>query len=234
MKGGRQIMVITPTAANVTAVPNVSTVPAKSNVASVQTQEAAGASQRSGDGALGKNDFLKLLVTQLQNQDPLKPMEDKEFIAQMAQFTSLEQMQNLTKTMMFQQATALIDKDIKAEVSGKDGNGLIYGKVNSTREIGGEMYLILSNGSQVKVSDVKTVLSPQGLLQEALNFVGQKVYVRDYGMDGKQQGLQQLRIANATNDNGLIRLATVEGKTIELKDIWNLVAPDQAITAKGE
>jgi flagellar basal-body rod modification protein FlgD len=207
---------------------------AASQIAALQSKPAPGVSQRTGDGALGKNDFLKLLVTQLQNQDPLKPMEDKEFIAQMAQFTSLEQMQNLTKTMMFQQATALIDKNIKAEVSGKNGTELVYGKVYSTREMGGEMYLVLSNGVQVKASDVRTVLNAQGLLQEALNLVGQKVYVRDYGTDGKQQGLQQMQVTNVTNDNGLIRLATAEGKTIELKDIWNLVAQDQATTAKGE
>ena len=51
------------------------------------------------NGALGKDAFLKLLVTQLQNQDPTSPMDDKEFIAQMAQFSSLEQMQNMTKAM---------------------------------------------------------------------------------------------------------------------------------------
>ena len=45
--------------------------------------------------ALGKDEFLQLLVTQMQYQDPLNPTSDTEFIAQMAQFSSLEQMQNL-------------------------------------------------------------------------------------------------------------------------------------------
>lgn len=50
--------------------------------------------------ALDKDAFLRLLTTQLANQDPLNPMEDKEFIAQLAQFSSLEQIQNLNKNII--------------------------------------------------------------------------------------------------------------------------------------
>jgi flagellar basal-body rod modification protein FlgD len=48
---------------------------------------------------LGKDQFLQILVTQLRNQDPMQPLQDKDFIAQMAQFSSLEQMTNMSKEL---------------------------------------------------------------------------------------------------------------------------------------
>lgn len=50
-----------------------------------------------GNADLGKDAFLQLLVTQLTNQDPLNPMEDKEFVAQLTQFSSLEQLTNISE-----------------------------------------------------------------------------------------------------------------------------------------
>jgi flagellar basal-body rod modification protein FlgD len=58
-----------------------------------------------GKSALGKDDFLKLLVTQLQHQDPMNPSSPEEFSAQLAQFSSLESMQNIEQILQ-QQADA--------------------------------------------------------------------------------------------------------------------------------
>ena len=60
------------------------------NTPTAGSQEAKGT-----NGQMGKDDFLKLFVAQLQHQDPLKPMEDKEFMGQMASFSTLEQVAKL-------------------------------------------------------------------------------------------------------------------------------------------
>lgn len=55
--------------------------------------------QRQPSPDLGKDEFMKILLAQLQNQDPLNPMEDRDFIAQMTSFSSLEQMMNMTSAI---------------------------------------------------------------------------------------------------------------------------------------
>lgn len=58
--------------------------------------------------SLGKKEFLKLLITQLKNQDPMDPLKDKDFIAQLAQFSSLEQLQNMNDGLEKQMSSDLL------------------------------------------------------------------------------------------------------------------------------
>lgn len=88
-------------------------------MSSVSPLGAAGAAAESGAGRtqttnLGKDEFLKLLITQLRYQDPLKPMEDKEFIAQLAQFSALEQMQNVARTAGMGYSLGLLGRQVMA------------------------------------------------------------------------------------------------------------------------
>ncbi len=83
---------------------------------------------------LGKDEFLKLLVAQLSHQDPLEPMKDQEFIAQMAQFSALEQMMQINnnilkmnKTSDFNKAFFFLGKNVK--ILDKATQKIITGKV---------------------------------------------------------------------------------------------------------
>jgi flagellar basal-body rod modification protein FlgD len=110
---------------------------------------------------LGKDDFLKLLTTELRNQDPLSPMDNKDFISQMAQFSSLEQANNMAKSMdtlnasmssifqhsLLNQGAALIGKHVSGMES--TGEALIEGIVEAVKWLDGnpQLQLRMSDGS---------------------------------------------------------------------------------------
>lgn len=76
------------------------------------------AAKEKGEQSLGQEEFLEILAAQLQNQDPMQPLEDKDFIAQMAQFSSVEQISKLTEeTKWFRQAMGISSDLIGKSVS---------------------------------------------------------------------------------------------------------------------
>nr|WP_307449841.1 MULTISPECIES: flagellar hook capping FlgD N-terminal domain-containing protein [unclassified Paenibacillus] len=77
------------------------------------------------NNTLGKDDFLKILITQLQNQDPTQPLQDKEFIAQMAQFTSVEQLTNMAGEMKLMRQSL-------GFVSGLIGKSITWTEIDSS------------------------------------------------------------------------------------------------------
>jgi flagellar basal-body rod modification protein FlgD len=76
----------------------VSTIPVGQTTSMQDTAAAATAAKKTSD-AMGKDAFMNLLVTQLKNQDPTQPQDSSEFVAQLSQFSSLEQLTNIQQTL---------------------------------------------------------------------------------------------------------------------------------------
>jgi flagellar basal-body rod modification protein FlgD len=115
---------------------------------------------------LGKQDFLKLLMAQLRNQDPMKPMDDSQMIAQMAQFSALEATQQLQQTIQQNnnvqtifQAGSLIGKYVESnQADGSAITGAVSG-VNFTSTNGVVSPTLQVNGKDVDYSTIVKVSS---------------------------------------------------------------------------
>lgn len=111
---------------------------------------------------LGQEDFLELLITQLTTQDPTDPMDDKEFISQMANFSTLNQMTEMASSMdnfvqqfSFTKAVSLVDKEVSwVTESGNYLNGI----VDSIKVKDGEAFLNIG-GYEVSLDDITEVQS---------------------------------------------------------------------------
>ena len=113
---------------------------------------------RTASQELGKDDFLKLLLTQLSNQDPTSPMENTEFIAQMAQFSSLEQMTNmstefakLANMLNSNEAVSLLGKNVTISTGDTSVNGVVEAVTR------GEDPQVEVNGMLYSMDQIKSV-----------------------------------------------------------------------------
>src|SRR6266516_78861 len=111
--------------------------------------------------SLGKQEFLQLLVMQLKNQDPLNPLDDREFIAQMAQLSTLDattglasQVKSLVETQQQIGAAQLVGRDVEyIDTDGKTVRGHVTGvRMDSSPPV------LLVGDQKVPVGWVQTVL----------------------------------------------------------------------------
>ncbi|MGP4072245.1 flagellar hook assembly protein FlgD [Piscibacillus sp. B03] len=124
---------------------------------------------REGSSELDKDAFLKILMTQLTNQDPLDPMKDQDFVAQMASFSQLEQITNMASgfenifnqqlSQNFLQFSNLIDKEVSYQSNNDESTEEILATVQSVKKEGNNILLTLNNGETINADQVHKIES---------------------------------------------------------------------------
>jgi len=110
-----------------------------------------------GSSELGKDEFLKLLVTQLKYQDPLSPMDNTEYVSQLAQFSTLEYMGNMSTGISNMEALNMTGKYITADYTDSSGTVTeVSGIVDSVKLKDGKAVLLVED-KEISIDDVKEV-----------------------------------------------------------------------------
>lgn len=124
------------------------------------TDPVSGATSTLPQQELGKDAFMKLLVAQMQNQDPMAPQDNQEYIAQLAQFSSLEEMQGVNENLV---ALAML----------QEGNALLSQLTNSSGLIGKEVVYADPQSNEPRTGTVEAVKLADGAV--SLMIGGQEV-----------------------------------------------------------
>lgn len=195
--------------------------------------------RKTGDSTLDKDAFLKILMTQLQNQDPTSPMDDREFIAQMAQFSSLEQMNNVATSinklvesqneMQLMSYATFVGKEVKwHEITDqKDENGKTIinngqGVIKEVKFNDGSPVFILEDGKELNAGNISSVVNTtttnvtENPIVAASKLIGKKV---QYESNGSKV---ESKIQSISTNNVLIEYILENGDRLT-KDQFQLV-----------
>lgn len=144
-----------------------------------QIQETASSSSSlsstgSSGNNLGKDAFLQLLVTQMKYQDPLSPTDNTEYISQLATFSQLEEMQNMSNTLQISQASSLTGETVIMKTKSSVTGELTYvtGTVDYVVVESNKAYLCI-NGNKYSIDDLDTVIDAEYWEEYKKNLMGE-------------------------------------------------------------
>jgi flagellar basal-body rod modification protein FlgD len=195
-------------------------------------------SASTGSSGLGKDDFLKLLVAQLRYQDPLDPMNNAEFMSQTAQFSMLEELQNLNS--MFEdaafaqkltQAAGMIG--MRAEVIDPVSGSRVTSPITGLTMQDGDVYFIINNIAYPfeQVGEVYASQDAAGnRLEYALGLIGKTVTVED---DDETEHTGMVAAVEVHNEEVFIRLSNDESR-YSIDSITQVSETDDAVLSATE
>jgi len=136
------------------------------NYGSTSTTSTSNTSSSSDNGTLNMDDFLQLLVAQLKNQDMYNTMDDSEYMAQMAQFSMLQAMTDMSELSMTSYGVSLIGKEVTIAKVADDGTiSSIKGIVDSVNFYNGSPQVVVDDKSY-SLSSVMSVNEPNIIIPD--------------------------------------------------------------------
>lgn len=212
--------------------------------------------RQTGNGTLGKDDFMKILIAQLQNQDPTDPMKDTEFIAQMAQFSALEQTMNLTKAFekfaesqnqsQLIQYNSFVGKNVKWHEIAVDDNGKTIvddkgvpvinegtGIITGVKYVDGSVIFTMSDGKELTPGNISEVLAGAGgsnSLVEASMVIGKNVTYRVAREDEENEGEDDSDEEVTEGTGQVVSVSNKDGKIVYVLDNGERITADQLVS----
>lgn len=176
--------------------------------------------------SLSIDQFLSLLAAQLSNQDVLNPTQDTEFVAQMAQFTSLQALENLNQYASYQYGSSLIGK--KVSVAKYDTTGKYISDIGivSQADFSSGDTTVTVNGRTYGLTNIMEVVSDSSYesYQYAASLVGKKVEVSGYDKDGKVvQNTGTVTSCSFTSGEAMV---VIDGQKYTLSAVRQVISQD--------
>lgn len=176
------------------------------NVVAPDSQYLVNKTDRQPKQDMDKDAFMQLLVTQLRYQDPMNPMDNQQMMAQMAQFSALEQMMNVANNVNKQTAHSMMGDYVQYQYKDKETgkNEVLTGKVDYVRTNGDQAILGVGK-HEIKLEDVLQVIDPSNIQGNASAFelIGKTV--------------QAVIKANGTGENEGKKVDTIiEGEVLQV------------------
>lgn len=166
--------------------------------------------------SLGKDAFLKLLVTQLQYQDPSSPMDNSQFISQMAQFSSLEQMQNVSSSI--EELTAVTQQTQMIQFNSFVGKTVKYHITTTTT--GKETGEVVDSATDSTTQSTAGVESGTGTIVSVKYDGSTAKFVLDNGKTIQASNISEVLSGSSSNSvgNSLVDSSMLIGKNITFKN----------------
>ncbi|ARK23204.1 flagellar biosynthesis protein FlgD [Sporosarcina ureae] len=200
--------------------------------------------RKTGPDTMGKDAFMKILIAQMANQDPTNPMKDTEFVAQMAQFSSLEQTMNLANAFekfaasqnqsQLIQYNSFVGKEIRwhevSDKKGEDDKPIINegtGVIQSIKYIDGSVIFTMAGGKELSPGNISEVMgngssSGSGAIGQPNNLVQASMLIgKTVGyMEGEEE--RTGKVISVTNKEGSLHYILQDGTKIEGKQFTTI------------